>query len=178
MARGVSHEIMMGKLAKMTACDQLRQFWNPVISANLAALPWCFKNEKKQIQMSLKLWTNPAYFEGFLTLSDLVESEAFDSISAKSLTIGHPDFIGFDLIRNSRSELKMNQKAILPFYVVNYLQDEERHELHILGIVIFAEIEFAEIRKDSILIVDPNGVCPEDFGEPNAVMFRLPWMRN
>ena len=138
----------------MTPVQQLEFIWQPIAEAKL---DWQKKGGSR-----LDMWTSPLLERHCKTLRHLNETE----LAAGALLIGHEQFRGFELLGEAAS-LCDGSFFVMPWYLVNYCQDEQRHELHVVGAV---------LRPDkSLLIVDPNGVVPEDFGVPNVVMVRLPW---
>lgn len=143
----------LSQWAKLPPVAQLEAALAPCEAAGIGLAP-CHLGKGKAADAFIKLWSS---IEGTKTLAD------FKHVSKiEQLLVGHPEFFGVEL-------LKAEQHFAVPFYVVNYLQDEMRHELHVVGAVL------REGRK--LTIIDPNGVCPEDFGEPNAIMLALPWKK-
>lgn len=156
----VEHQIMMDELESLTPTEQLRRLWEPVVKAGIGAVPWCLGEGAHAA--ALKMWTSP-FLAPFKTLADFCD---ITTVQHQALLLGHSDFIGFDLIQKAFA-MESDMPAVFPFYLVNYLLDEMRHEEHVIGI--------ACLPGKKLVVVDPNGVCPDDFGEPNAVMVKLPW---
>jgi hypothetical protein len=143
-------------LKDMAPVQQLEYIWQPIGEAKL---DWQAKGGGSRLDM----WTSPLLERHCKTLRHLNVSE----LGIGALLIGHENFRGFELLEEAKKTF--DGFFVMPWYLVNYCLDEQRHELHVVGGV---------LRPDkSLLIVDPNGIVPEDFGVPNVVMVRLPWTK-
>lgn len=130
--------------------EQLAASLAPCEEAGIGLAP-CHLPPAKAWDASVRLWS---------TLKAKTVAD-FQITRLEQLLLGHRDFIGIQVMQQAKTEC-----VVLPFFVVNYLQDEMRHELHVIGAV---------LKDEKLAIIDPNGVCPENFGEPNALMLSLPW---
>ncbi len=145
--------------AVLSPMQQLEAAMASVDRADIGGLaPWMLPEEHSW-NASVKLWTS---LQGCKTLKDVCKD--LTSLKLENLLVGHSNFLGAELLKQQDVPL------VIPIYVVNYLQDEMRHELHVLGAILSS--------VGALTIVDPNGVVPEHFGEPNAVMIELPWKKN
>ncbi len=142
-------------LKSMTPVQQLEYIWQAIGEGKL---DWQKKGGSR-----LNMWTSPLLERHCKTLRHLNVSE----LAPGALLIGHEQFRGFDLLEEATKTC--DGFFVMPWYLVNFCQDEQRHELHVVGAV---------LRPDkALVIVDPNGVVPAGFGVPNVVMVRLPWSK-
>ena len=122
---------------------------------------------------SKQLWTSPLLSDHCLTLAQLMSPEELRALPSRAVLLGSPDFRGFEWIPQARAMLAQPGTAqrsfVMPAMACNYLQDQGRYELHMLAAVVRP--------TGPVVLVDPNGVPPADFGEPNALLLQLPWKR-
>lgn len=135
---------------------QLKSALSWAEKAGFQLAPWMLGEEEEGWAASLRMWSA-------LPCRTIASVCDVTAVRIEQLMLGHPACIALTLLRDALSE---DSAFAIPLFVVNYLLDERRHELHVVA---------ALVRNRALVIIDPNGVVPEDFGEPNAVMLELPW---
>ncbi len=153
LCKGAEGDATLSFLGKMKPGEQLEFIWEAI---SKAGLNWQSKEKDSRFPM----WNSGVLAKCCKTLRHVNEHEP----TVEKLLIGHSNFEG---TRYLKLAMSLDGYFVMPLYLVNYCLDEKRHELHVIGAVLTPE--------KKLLIVDPNGVVPEDFGEPNVVMVSLPW---
>lgn len=162
--RGEDHEALMGRMEGMTSTEQLEAMWEPLRVAGLHTVPCEMESRDERWNASKRLYSS-RFLAGdagdVLTLS----GEA----TVENIVVGHAEFRVAQWVDAFLRE-GTHRACAFPVYLCNYLQDERLYQLHAAMIVAFRA-------SGLVWLVDPNGQCPDDFGEPNAVFLKLPWTR-
>lgn len=118
LLRSETNAELMARLGSLSPVEQLAAVWAPVQAAGLSTVPCELPDPW---QHSKALWCSN-YLPGVATLRHLAAD--LDALPLGAILLGHESFALPALVARFR-ELPQYPHAVLPMYVVNFLQDEQ-----------------------------------------------------